>query len=235
MTDFIKLSTTPIMEIIFTISFNENVPIDKLDEFKAIPQILNKFTIVDKGADTSKEGKYTEIIDGYVLKCPTPESRIIQAKRGSFSYHKVNGYEGFELLLNELHEYWSCFTKITGELTINNLSVRYLNLIEKEPHEKNSDILTIYTNHPFGAQVTSSFHQINLKYETPSDIVANIITADGDVVMGAGIILDISLDKKITEKQDIDTIFQVFYDMRTTKNEIFFNSITDNTVKKYTQ
>ncbi|SFD27028.1 TIGR04255 family protein [Chitinophaga sp. CF118] len=233
MTAFIKLKKTPIEEIIFTISFNESVSIIKLDEFKALPQISNKFSIVDKGPEMESEAKQRNKIDGYVLKCPA--SRIIQAQRGSFAFHKVNGYERFEILLKELYEYWSLLVNITGSLTINNLSVRYLNFLERAPNEKNSDVLNIYTTHPFGSNITSSFYQLNLNYNTTSGIVANVITADGDVVKGNGIILDISLDKKITKEQNIDIIFSVFNDMRMAKNEIFFKSITEATIKKYNQ
>ena len=241
MASFIKLKNTPIKEIIFTISFNENVPVEKLDIFTGLPQIKNTFPIVDKGFNTHLVAKPKEqptsktSIDSYILRSLKPLSKIIQARKGSFSFHKVNGYEHFEKLISELHEYWGLFVQCTGVLTVNNISVRYLNFIEKDKEEDFIDLVTIHTQHPFGKEIESNFTQYRFKYDSIPTITANVITAKGKDGLKEGIVLDIILNKKIEMIQNIEIIFSSFYDLRIAKNDLFFRSITEKTINKYNQ
>lgn len=238
MASFIKLVRTPIREIIFTISFSENVEIDKIEEFTAISSIHEKFSTKNKGFNTHVESKGNEqptariSSDGYILKCDQ-SSRIIQARRGSFSYHKVGGYEKFEVLISELRLYWDLFLSKTGKLTVNNLSVRYLNLIEKEEKEKWSDLVTIYPSHPFGDNIDNCINQLRFFYNANRSIYANVITTKGKLNNENGIILDIILNKKIQDEVKDEIVFGLFDEMREAKNEIFFKSITERTIQKY--
>ena len=241
MTSFIKLKNTPIKEIIFTISFIENVDFDKLDAFKALPEISKNFNIVNKGFNTHVEAKGQEqptariLQDGYVLRC-NPLSRIIQARKGSFSFHKINGYERFEILIAELEQYWNLFIQCNGmPLTVNNLSARYLNFIERKSEEKIDDLITIHSIHPFGDTIENSFIQYKFKYDRNPDIVANVITAKGKDKLKEGVVLDIILNKKINSEQNSKVIFSSFNDMRVAKNDLFFRSITESTLNKYNQ
>ncbi|MCS6283667.1 MAG: TIGR04255 family protein [Dolichospermum sp.] len=234
---FIKLKNTPIKEIIFTISFNESVTIEQLDTFKALPEIKEQFPIINEGFNTEVQATGNEApvakisTDGYMLQCDPSKPRIIQARRGSFSLHNVGRYETFETLINELKDYWSLLRSCVDSLTVNNLSVRYLNFIEtKGDIDK---LLTIQSKHPFGNDIESNFSQYKFNYDKNNDIITTVITATGRDGDKNGVILDIILNKKIVSGKNIDIIFDSFSDMRAAKNDIFFRSITEYTISKY--
>jgi uncharacterized protein (TIGR04255 family) len=245
MASFIQLESTPIKEVIFTISFKENVALEKLQLFKQLPQITEKFPIINTGFQTQLSAKNNEAPVpkvsevGFIMKDKS-NSYIIQAKKGSFAFHKVNGYENFEALLTKLEVYWNDLIKICGDLTILNLSVRYLNLIEKEKDEKISDLLNIVTKHPFGENETN-LTQHRFKYDKNPQITITVVTAKPNFVvtdkqnnkLKDGVVLDIIINKKIDSNKQIAFDFTNFNEMRTVKNEIFFKSITEKTINKY--
>lgn len=234
MASSIKLKNTPIKEIIFTISFNETIPLEVLEGYKQLPEIAEKFTIADKGFNMKVEAMGGEqpvsnaSVDGYVLRC-LPLSRIIQARRGSFSFHKVNGYEAFEKLMAEFRYYWDLLIQITGKLTVNNLSVRYLNFIAENPGEK---MTTIRTGHPFGEHIEGYFTQYRFKYDQNPQIGVNIITAKGKE---GEIILDIILNMPLRNEPNTQIVFDSLASMQQVKNDLFFRSITEEAIQKFNQ
>lgn len=239
MASFIKLKNPPIREIIFTISFSENVALEKLDTFRSLPEISEKFTVVDKGFNTEVVAKNNEApvsktnLDGYLFRSPIVDSRIIQARRGSFSLHKYNGYVEFETLITEFFTYWDLLIQCTGSLTVNNISVRYLNFIEKNNQERVEDLLNIISNHPYGEPIDNTFIQFKFQYDKKPEIGATIITSKGRIQNIDGIVLDIILNKQITSTQDRVFILNSFSDMKSAKNDLFFRSITETAIKKY--
>jgi uncharacterized protein (TIGR04255 family) len=246
MASFIQLKNTPIKEVIFTISFKENIALEKLELFKQLPQITEKFPIINTGFQTQLRSKNNEppvskVSEvGFIMKDKL-NSYIIQAKKGSFAFHKVNGYESFETLLIKLETYWNELIKICGDLTILNLSVRYLNLIEKEKDEKISDLLNIVTKHPFGEENETNLTQHRFKYDKNSQITITVVTAKPNFVVTEkqnnklkdGVVLDIIINKKINSDTQATFDFTNFNEMRTVKNEIFFKIITEKTINKY--
>ena len=241
MASFIKLKNTPIKEIIFTISFKENIELEKLEIFKKAPKIAENFPLVNKGFNTQIEAKLNQVptsnvsTDGYIFRSKSAEPYLIQARRGSFSFHKVNGYESFESLINELKTYWDILIQSCGQLTIVNLSVRYLNFIEKNTEENINDLITINTVHPFGKKIDTNFTQHKFIYDKNPEIIVNVITAIGKNGDKDGVILDVILNKKIEIKKDEVFDFNTYTDLRTAKNDIFFKSITEKTINKYNQ
>ena len=103
------------------------------------------------------------------------------------------------------------------------------------PGEEINDILTIHTTHPFGKAIESNFIQFKFKYDANPEIDATVITAKGNEGTKSGIVLDIILNKKIRGEQNKEVFFNSFMDMRNAKNDIFFSSITENTIIKYNQ
>jgi len=240
MTKVFQLKRTPIKEIILTISFKENADLTCLDKFQNLPEIQKTFTVRQAGfhtkveANDSNEKPIANIQnDGYVLRSSEPLNRIIQARRGSFALHKVKGYESFDVLYNELIEYWNALLKCTGNLTINNISVRYLNFIEKESSESIQDLIKIHTVHPFGNDINNNFSQLKFEYQKNPEIIVNLVTARGMDNNKEGIIFDVMLNRRI--KPNEENALSLFKEMRDVKNDLFFETITELTIKKYNQ
>jgi uncharacterized protein (TIGR04255 family) len=232
------LKYSPIKEIIFKISFAEQLDKHAVDSFFDNNASAKKFTskvrldtqIEDQHKDT-QESKSTSF--QYVFNC-IEQKKIIQIKQGSFSLHKTGEYEHFDSLLEELRVIWTEFVQFAGLLTILNISVRYLNFIEKTDSEAISELITIGVNHPFNA-LNNHFIQLQFNY-SPSILVNLITTTSIDKKSNeSGVILDIALHQKIDDIRNFEEALVHFNEMRAAKNYIFFNSITQHTVRKYNQ
>jgi len=171
-----------------------------------------------------------------ILKTSNDQNRILQVRRGSFAFHKVKEYEKFDILLQELKNYWKDFGECADQqLSINMVTVRYLNFIEKDTTETNSDLVTIFTRHPAFSDEINGFVHLKFKYPKNDSISINIVTADAKDNANEGVILDIFLNRKINDETDVATVFQYISELRAIKNTLFFKCVTKKMTKKYNQ
>ncbi len=238
MTTFIKLSKTPIREIVFTISFKEKIAIENLDAFifdkdvkENYPNIKKGFNIqVEVNPDNKQAIPPKTLFDGYIVRNNEDQPKIIQVRLGTFALHKIKGYESFDVLQKEVFYYWNILEKYTGKLTISNINVRYLNFIDKDENETVSDLIKINVKHPFGDDIENCFNNIKIN-DVKNRITSNIVTTLGKDGNKPGVILDIILNKN-----NIDNnlnITDTLKELRNLKNDYFFKSITESTIKKY--
>lgn len=232
----IKLKTTPIKEIVLSISFNEILEMLELEKFKSSPEISHEYKSVKEGfhanliAKTSEKPTANVSLDGYILR--SESSTVIQARKGSLSFHKVNGYEEFDSLLGKLMDIWKVLIKFSEkQLTINKISVRYLNLIEKEEGQVINDIIRINLSHPFGGNITDKLIVIKYEDQDDSSIAGNVTIANQKKSNNDSVLLDINLSKSLTAKNNFS--FELFKELRQIKNDLFFKTITEKTILKY--
>lgn len=239
MASFIKLKRTPIKEIIFTISFKENIDDTNLEVFSLLPLIKDNFPVKNNGFNTQVQAlnnqppKTKVSLDGFILRSETPYKKILQARKGSLSLHVVDNYENFDNITTELKQYWNLLIKCCKELTVNGLTVRYLNFIELKEGDLIEDLITINTKHPFGKKIVNAFTQHKFAYDKNPSITINVVSTIGKNETKNGIILDLILNKKIENNSPFN--FDSFVDMREAKNDIFFKSITEGTINRYNQ
>jgi len=232
------IAANPIKEIIFGISFAENITIDYLNKFVSLNEVKKVFPIVKQGYNAkfkTENGDKPPVTDvqkaGYILKCDEPCNRILQAKIGLFAFHKTKEYETFESLISELDVYWDLFQKCTGNLTVTNVSLRYLNFISVGNNERNADYIQINASSPF-KENSHNFIQLKFKAEQSEDTEVMIVVTNGTDSTKEGIILDIILNRKIVNS-NFTHISKAFEGMREIKNDIFQKAITEKTKQKY--
>lgn len=237
MPEYKKLKTTPIKEIIFNISYSENIKNEDLERFCSVPEILEEFKDVKQGfAANIKAGKDRALTthisnDGYMLKS---DMHVIQVKVGSFAFHKVKGYEDFEGLFNRLSSFWKSYLEVTGDLTINNISLRYLNFIEVSEGEDVDRLIHVKVDHPYGYEIKNKLLQLHFTDKNSPDLNINVVITKGKDGLRNGLILDIFLNHAIKDNQkDYSEVFNKFNLMREVKNDIFFKTLTDYTLNKY--
>lgn len=234
------LSTTPIKEIIFTVSYSESIPNDVLKRFQTREEISKKFVFVGDGFaaqisnSNQNEPKASIFKDGLVLRC-TDENKVIQARQGSFSFHKVNGYENFDILLPQFIYYWNIFLSSIDDikLTINNISLRYLNLIDLTNGEKYSDISTIRVDNPFLEEVDK--YLIRFEFVSPEDKDLIIGVVQAPIISGSknSLMLDTNINRAITSEVNSDLLGEYLEGMRHVKNGVFFNTVTEKGIERY--
>lgn len=232
------ITLNPIKEIIFSISFSDDIEINCLNKFielqeikKAFPTIKPGYKANIKNLNDDKPPVSNVHKAGYILKCDEPCNRILQAKLGLFAFHKTKEYETFRNLMSELSHYWSLFQSCTGKLKVTNVSLRYLNFIEIEENENIRDYLKIDVSSPFGPYLNEFIH-LKFKIENDQNSDATIVVTKGKDGQKKGIILDIILNKNF-DKQIFDLIEFAFEGMREIKNDIFQKAIKVKTKKKY--
>jgi uncharacterized protein (TIGR04255 family) len=232
------MASNPIKEIIFSISFAESVKLDCLQRFVEIAEIKKAFPIIRPGynanlkATTDGNPPVTDVQkSGYVLKCDEPSNRILQAKVGLLAFHKTKEYQSYEELIPELDFYWEKFQTCTGQLSVTNVSLRYLNFIDVEKDEQIKDFVNIWTVSPFDA-VKQSFTTLKFNIDGNQKTEATIVVTKGKDQGKDGIILDIILNRKI-ETKTFEKISDAFGNMRQDKNSIFQKCITEKTKNKY--
>jgi len=241
MTQFPTLKSTPIKEIIFTISYSESIPMDTLRKFGEKNEIAKKFTFIGDGFtakftldNQQNEGKASILKDGLILRC-TEENKIIQAREGSFSLHKVNDYESFDTLLPEFLRYWETFLTCieSNHLTVNNISLRYLNFIELLEGEKFHDISNIIVVNPFVDDLDKYLVRMQFVDDDYKNVNIGLVTAPIKRELTDGLMLDTILNQSISIDVNNDLLKEYFVVMRVIKNDIFFKTITTNAIKRY--
>jgi len=239
MANYPTLSRTPIKETIFTISYSETITQEALKLFSQKEEIAGKYDSISDGFSTqlvASEGQKPQANisnDGYILKSHK-EHKIIQAREGSFSFHRVNHYENFDVLLSELMYLWeslvSCCDK---KLTVNNISLRYLNFIAYE-NEKVSDLIKIFPSNPFTDDLKQSFVHLNFLDKEHENVEVNVFTAyPVERESKKCVILDTIINQKQDNIDDYESVKNDFTIMRGVKNYVFFTAITEYTLKKY--
>lgn len=236
MTEYRKLKTTPIKEIIFTVSYSETVGNEALLMFCKIPEIASKFENVKQGfaanIHADRDSKITTHVssDGYMLKADT---HIIQAKVGSFAFHKVRDYEPFQDLFMQFRTLWDSFVSVTGRLSVNNISLRYLNFIEIDENDNFDKMLNVKVEHPYDYELQNKMLQLQFKDKEIEGLSINVVIAKGKDGVKNGLIFDIILNLNADTKNDYVEVFEKFKEMKRVKNEIFFKTLTEYSLNKY--
>lgn len=228
-----ELKNTPIKETIFSVSYNEIVNEDCFNKFLNLDKIKETFKDVKLSIDQKLDLK-SDTVDissshsGYYLRS---ENEVLQLRKGSFSFHYLNGYKKFDTLLNSFSKYWNSFDNLTkDDLTISNFSVRYINVIETDIENKPSDLVQLYPKQS-GDKTVHNFHNsIQFSYEKHQQYTINAVSTK---INEKGVLLDISVTGKSDNEIKKANLKKLFPPLQEIKNKAFFDSITARALLKY--
>jgi uncharacterized protein (TIGR04255 family) len=196
-----------------------------------------------KGGIKFKHGKpeqpITEYqgIHGYFFKTQD-EKKVVQFRIDGFTFSKLKPYTNWEEVFREARELWEVYLKLAKPESIPRLAVRYINHIEISLPIV--DLSKYFTKPPeVPDDINSVIHGFLSKlvvYNQSLKISANIIQAleksarsDNTII----IILDIDAFKVGDFISKHDEILITFKDLHNFKNQIFFNSITEETARLF--
>jgi len=230
-----ELKNTPIKEIIFSVSYKEIVDKNCFESFLQLEKIKTKFNDIKPSINQKfefKEGGSLAVssdANGFHLR---NKNEILQLRRGSFSFHYLNGYEKFGKLLNLFSEYWNDFDNVTKDLlTVTNYSVRYINVIEIDDENQPTHLVQLYPKQS-GDRIISNFqNSIQFSYKENPAYVVNAVSTKIDQ---RGILLDISVNGEVKNIDNKNIILKnLFKPLQDIKNKAFFDSITARALIKY--
>lgn len=236
MSTFPKLKTTPIREIILGVSYSGSIDVEEINNFRNNEKLKEQFPFSNHAFNTDIEIKNgidspsaTTKFDGIVLKNDEHNpSMILQVRIGSTSLHVMNKYISFDSLVDTLEGFWKILC-LECNLIPKSISVRYLNFIEtNNEYESINDYLNIKVTHPFSSM--NSKELANIKFEKDGAQVA-INCLNGKLDKESGIILDYSI-KQVTN-MDENSTFASLKGLHKLKNTIFFETLSENTLKRY--
>ena len=187
---------------------------------------------IEKGVPVVKppEGKF----HGYIFKSED-EKNVAQFRIDGFTFSRLNPYTEWEKVFEEAKKLWELYYSIASPETIPRIAVRYINKLALplpigDFEEYFTEPPRIPSALPQG--VIEFFSRIVIHEE---EIIANMVMAlqsqpKSDHIE---IIFDIDTYKNKPSGFDKDEMWPVFERLRDFKNRIFFESITEKTVRLY--
>ena len=220
------LKNTPIKETVFSISYDAG-----FEKFVELKEIQERFPVRNTSMSLKiSAGKTPEIFhqkNGYHLK---NENEVVHLRKGSLSYHYLNKYNDFETMVSGALKFWNIFIKIIDiKLTINSVSVRYINEIDIDDENQESRIVQIYPKHSSDREIENFQHFVSFRYNNQKDCLVNIASTKP---AQDKVLLDITVQNE-RKKDTENTIEELFNPLRDIKNRAFFDSITAQALVRY--
>jgi len=189
-----------------------------------------------KGEPLPPSSKYHGV-QGYFFR-PEDDKKVAQFRIDGFTFSRLRPYTQWEEMFDEARELWGMYSGIAQPEAVTRLAVRYINHINIPlPINDLSDFFTASPRIPDNIRgVISGFLSKVVVHDQEMDVSTNIVQA-----------LEKSTkpDKYITVVLDIDSykmgyfnaengeMWDILANLRNLKNQIFFNSITDQTVRLF--
>lgn len=242
------LNNAPITEAI--IDFRVKLPVAfKVEAFLELKETIgNRFPKVqerklfssklrfEKGEPQPLSSEYHGV-QGYFFS-PEDEKNVAQFRIDGFTFSRLKPYTDWGHLFNEAKELWKIYSGVTQPEAVTRLAVRYINHIDIPiPIDDLADYLTAPPKIPNNIHgVISGFLSKVIVYDPVTDTATNIVHAlekSNKPDKHITIVLDIDSYKMGDFNIDDGEIRNIFEKLHNIKNNIFFNSITNKTVRLF--
>ena len=158
------LEKTPIKEIIFSISYEEIIDENCFQKFIDLEEISSKFNVTSPSVvlEITNQGvKQSTDTNNFHLRNKT---EVIQLRKGSLSYHYLGGYKKYDEVLDSIINFWLLLDSVTkDDLTINSVSIRYINVIEIDEENPASRLVQLYPKQSSDRNIINFLETINIK------------------------------------------------------------------------
>ena len=175
-------------------------------------------------------------LQGYVFKT-SDEKTIAQFRVDGFTFNRLRPYTGWEELFPQALDLWHLYSRVSGPEVITRLAVRYINRITLpagaitfETYLRAAPVIP-----PELPQSISSFLTRVTIADPHTDIAAHVAQAleANTPEQHLIVILDIDAYKQSEFAVDDPMIEQILQQLREFKNQIFFNSLTEETLRQF--
>jgi uncharacterized protein (TIGR04255 family) len=176
-------------------------------------------------------------VQGYFFK-PEAEKKVAQFRIDGFTFSRLKPYTNWEEMFAEAKELWGIYCGIARPEAATRLAVRYINHINIPlPIDDLSKYFTASPKIPDNIPgVIRGFLSKIIVYDQEVDVSTNIVQAlekstkpDKHIT----VVLDIDSYKIVDFSLTNDEMWDIFGNLRNIKNQIFFNSITNETARLF--
>lgn len=217
----------PIKEIIFSISFTNQLNIEEFKELGST-EIFKDFPAAISGYDDNNSNQNKA---GIIYKTTGDVKKILNIRLGKLSFHILDKYVDFESILKDFISYWSILQEKIGKLDISLISVRYINLLPISEDESSNDYLNIKISSPFEKDIKNNL--ITLKMNP----VVNDNSITSHILIGynskRNIILDTIVEQKFESTVKTSQLIEFFGEFRNIKNSIFQKAVSEKTRQRF--
>jgi uncharacterized protein (TIGR04255 family) len=175
-------------------------------------------------------------LQGYLLKTED-EKAVAQLRVDGFTFNRLYPYTSWEELFPVVIELWRRYSAVAKPQIITRLAVRYLNRIPFP--SGNFDLLTYFPMSPvippeLPQQISGFLTRVTI-YDSVQRIAANVAQALESTTgePSRAVILDIDAFKQDEYSVDDPAVLETLNVLRSFKNRIFFNSITDECLRQF--
>lgn len=224
------LLNTPIKEIIFSISYEEIIDSDCIKNYIGLNNISSRFNEINPASifEFSEKGvKETKDFSSYSFK---NKNEVLNLKKDSFSYHYLNEYKDFNHISKTILDFWCEFKNVVKDkLTINSISVRYINLIEIDSENPPSRLVQIYPKYSSDRDIINFQNSVQFTYKNSPEFNIFVVSTQPKKDK---LLLDITVNNKVDNKNNLN-LESLFKPLQEIKNKVFFDSITAQALLKY--
>ncbi|MEE9464118.1 MAG: TIGR04255 family protein [Candidatus Neomarinimicrobiota bacterium] len=237
------LENAPIREALFDIHVKlpDDTTIEKIEEFGQLikddyPGVSKRWLAkvkIKPGSPPERDEEQEQVGYGFISKDKT---QVLQVRLNGFTFSRLKPYETWEKLRDESKRLWSLFVESLRPITIERVACRFINELRLEmPINIDEHI----ASPPLGIKGLPEVLETFLtRVVIPNEELSakTIITQSFDGVDQEGkgvILLDIDVFKEGSFKVDSDDAWDILESFHDYKNQIFFASVTEQTVEKY--
>lgn len=237
------LERAPITEALidFRVKLAPGVDVVELDKLDGIPR--DKYPIVERlrrvalmmeGVPEKRPHAERVWARGYLFKSEDGKN-IVQFREDGFTFNRLRPYTDWSAFSKEAKSLWEVYLKAPVEV-VTRVAVRYINDLDLQLPINLGEYLAAPPVIPPGLpQEVSSFFTRYVVHDIGSGASANVTQAlrDTRLVNHASILLDIDVYRTDEAGVDIGRLWEQLETLRGLKNRIFFESITERTVKLF--
>jgi uncharacterized protein (TIGR04255 family) len=248
-TDYPHLRNAPIVEAVLEILVDlptnfEFSQIEALyekikDDFPQ-KKIRNRFEQTITAEPGGKvDSRYNDLGDDGIIANSQDGKNVVQFRLDGVSYSQLKPYTSWKQVSQQALKFWDIYRSSTFPTKIRRLGLRYINMLEipagvkvsdvfknplPVPIKDNQDIMGFATHVVFRDKTNNFVGMVSQSTQPPLE------EADR---LKVRILLDINVMYDIGEANKKIEIDEIFSELRTFKNKLFFESLTEEEIERY--
>ncbi len=230
----------PIQEAVFDIQV-DRLSIESVDQLRSFRTKLHNDFHSDEGkplfnvtVQIGAEGKQSQTepkTTGYLFKT---KGKQVQVRENSLTLNVLRPYSNWENHFSEFEGYWELFKELFQPVTVQRIATRFINRIEIPiPFKNFEDYISNMPPIPkiLPQNFSSFFMQIQVPYHGDNQQI--IVTEAIETPANGKLPFILDIDVFQSKNLSFETISSDFLRLRSIKNDIFENCITDETRKLF--
>jgi len=177
-----------------------------------------------------------QALEGYFFKT-ADEKTIAQFRADGFTFNRLRPYTSWDELFPKAIELWKLYCAISTPEVVTRVAVRYINRIELPPGATNLEhyLRTVPVLPPELPQSVGSFLTRVTIHDAEADIFCHVsqVSEVRTAARQLSVILDIDTYKEKEIPIDDPAVEQTFGRLRTLKNLVFFNTLTEQALRLF--